>query len=363
MPEVVLRYDSGSVDGMSSNKNNQPGWAGIGWNLHSGHIVRHLKSCGTGVGANDLCLAGGESLTTDAFSIVLNGVSSRLVQESGNLYRLQRDPRWKAQLFTNGAAGNPDHQKQYWIVTTPDGTRYRFGGEMDPESGIDQNSVFYVTVRNTNNAVCGLEPYDLCNKAWQWNLDRVEDLDGNAIKYFYEQEKNFYKALGDSRDEFRKEYVRAGYLIRIEYSHRIGVGAITPTRALFAIEERCDSPCNWPANYLDTPGDLECFSSGSCSQNAPTFWSRRRLNYIETQYYNQSGSAWVSVARYDLAYTFPNPDPDAEGDDSEEKLWLASITQRLGDGSGGLPPVQYQYTMLAGAPGRAATTRSWGCRR
>lgn len=29
-PNVVLNYDSGSVDGMTSNKNNQPGWAGIG---------------------------------------------------------------------------------------------------------------------------------------------------------------------------------------------------------------------------------------------------------------------------------------------------------------------------------------------
>jgi hypothetical protein len=34
-PSVSLVYNSGAIDGMSQSRNNQPGWAGIGWELES----------------------------------------------------------------------------------------------------------------------------------------------------------------------------------------------------------------------------------------------------------------------------------------------------------------------------------------
>jgi len=203
-PEVSLSYNSGSIDGMHSSRNNQPGSVGIGWSLQSGAIVRHLKPCNVAQAPGDLCLTG------DNYSIVLNGVSSRLVKETGNRYRLQDDPHWLVEMFTNGATGHPDAQKEYWVVTTPDGIRYRFGGEFVPETSADQNSVFYVTIYDTNPASCGNFLYDLCDKAWQWNLDRIEDTNGNVSNYFYELETNYYKARNDSRQAFRKLYVRAG---------------------------------------------------------------------------------------------------------------------------------------------------------
>jgi hypothetical protein len=341
-PALALDYDSSSLDGMTTTKNNQPGWVGIGWSLQSGYITRHLKTCYLTQAPGDLCLTG------ENFSIVLNGVSSRLVLEGGNVYRLQNDPHWKVVKYTDGGTGHPDAQKEYWWVTTPDGTRYRFGGEIDPESSTDQNSAFYATVYSTGSAYCGDFLYDLCDKVYQWNLDRVEDTNGNVVKYFYDQETNYYAARNDQRSDFRKLYVRAGYLNRIEYGHRLSVNATPPTRVRFVTENRCDSTCTWPTHYYDTPGDLECTTTPStCNQNAQTFWSKKRLDYVETQYYNQSTSAWVSVARYDLTYSFPTPANDAQGDASERKLWLASITQRLADGTGGLPSVSYDYIMLA----------------
>ena len=81
--------------------------------------------------------------------LTLNGVSSRLVKQSSNLFRLQDNPAWQVQQLTTTVAAHPDQFKVYWSVTTPDGTRYRFGGEIEPETGADQNSVFFAGIGNT----------------------------------------------------------------------------------------------------------------------------------------------------------------------------------------------------------------------
>ena len=198
-PDLQLNYNSGSVDGMSSGKNPQPGWAGIGWDLEPGYIARDLKQCGVAPAINDMCLTG------DYYSIVLNGVSSRLVKVSGNFYRLQDDPHWKAEKKTDGATGHPDTQREYWWVTTPDGTRYRFGGEFEPLTNADQNSVYYVPVYDTT--VCAAVSRKTCNKAWRWNLDRVEDTNGNASSYFYDLETNYYKSTNTTYGNAIMPYV------------------------------------------------------------------------------------------------------------------------------------------------------------
>ncbi len=347
-PEVVLRYDSGSVDGMHTHKNNQPGWVGIGWSLEPGYIVHHLKTCYVSVYRGGYWYTIVDLCPTDQFSIVLNGVASRLVLESGNLYRLQSDPRWKVERLTSSHSGHPDWYRHYWQVTTPDGVKYRFGGEFDPETGANQQSVFWTPVYHSNNP-CG-DSIKMCKRAWRWNLDRVEDPNGNVIRYYYQRETNWYSAqkYPYASSTYRREYVRGGWLERMEYGRRAGETGTPPARVLFEVEERCTpgSACTWPGDYPDTPGDLACTNTGNCYQYAPTFWTRKRLNYIETQVYEQGTSTWRPVARYDLDYSFPDPPRDAQGDTSEKKLWLQSITQRPGGGGNGLPPVSYSYTWL-----------------
>ena len=174
-PRRALSLTSASSTTAASSKathdrNNQPGFAGLGWELNTGAITRIFKACepqtqgGSTVG---LCTAGA------AYVLTLNGVSSRLVKQSGNLYRLQDDPAWQVQQLTTTAAAHPDLYKVYWWVTTPDGTQYRFGGEIEPETGADQNSVYFVNIG---------APY---SNVWRWNLDRVEDTNGNVASYFY----------------------------------------------------------------------------------------------------------------------------------------------------------------------------------
>ena len=118
-----------------------------------------------------------------------------------------------------------------------------------------------------------------------------------------------------------------------------------PTQVSFNTTERCEGACAWPANYPDTPGDLTCAATGTCSQNKPTFWSRKRLDTIQTQYWNTTTSQWVTVAQYVLGQEFVKPPNDANGDKNEPKLWLNAITQKSADGTSALPAVQYGYVL------------------
>ena len=87
---------------MTLNKNNQPGWVGIGWRYEPGAITRRLKTCGLTQAPGDLCLTG------DNYVLALNGISSPLVKDASGLYHPQNDPRWKIQKLTNGPTGHPD---------------------------------------------------------------------------------------------------------------------------------------------------------------------------------------------------------------------------------------------------------------
>ena len=338
-PDVTLHYDSGSVDGMTLNKNNQPGWVGIGWNYEPGAITRRLKTCGTPEAPGDLCLTG------DNYTIALNGVASPLVKDASGLYHPQNDPRWKIQKLISSNTSHPDYQREYWSVTTPDGTKYRFGGEFDPDktTANDQNSAFYVPIRDVTvcaNSTLGGDYYRMCNKAWKWNLDRVEDTNGNVISYYYAPEINYYNA----RTFIRLPYTRAGNVARLEYGRRTG-SATVPTQALFNTAERCEGACAWPANYPDTPGDLTCGATGTCTQTKPTFWSRKRLNSIQPQVWETATSQWRTVATYALSQEFVKPPNDANGDKNEPKLWLNTLTQKSADGASALPAVQYGYVL------------------
>src|SRR5690606_34212352 len=63
-PEVKLEYSSQSVDGRTSNTNNQPSWAGEGFDLWPGYIERRYKPCAddgapksNGIDPGDQCWA------------------------------------------------------------------------------------------------------------------------------------------------------------------------------------------------------------------------------------------------------------------------------------------------------------------
>jgi hypothetical protein len=181
----------------------------------------------------------------------------------------------------------------------------------------------------------------VCDRAWKWNLDRIEDPNGNVVAFYYNQELNYYSARNGL---FRKPYVRAGNVARIEYGRRVGSTSFV-TQVLFNTADRCEAPCAWPTNFPDTPGDLSCAATGTCSQNKPTFWSKLRLDSVWPQYWDTNTGGWVTVARYAMNQVYTKPDPDPNGAKNEPKLTLTGITQQSGDGASSLPSVQYGYVL------------------
>lgn len=72
-PDLALNYNSLRVDGVSNLRNNQPGWAGIGWSLETGYVLERMDQTEAGD------LTGGNS----QFFLVLHGVDGRLIPVHG----------------------------------------------------------------------------------------------------------------------------------------------------------------------------------------------------------------------------------------------------------------------------------------
>ncbi len=296
-PEVLLSYSSAAIDGMSEYSNNQVGSIGAGWSYTPGYVTRHLKPCAS---SGHLCTAG------DEYSIVLNGVSSRLVQDSGASFRVKDDPNWRVSRLT-APSGHPDANDKYWEVTATDGTKYIFGLTDDSAQTIPLNGG--------------------ADHVYQWDLSEIIDTDGNSAHFFYGQEINHY---GSGLD-----YVQSSHLEEIEYSY---LSSQPSLRVRFNHEVRCGDAtttfgeCDWPDDFIDTPTDLWCPSGTGCSQSSPTFWTHLRLGSIQVQTLRDTdGDRWSTLALYDLAQSAPTPSHATEGNDpdaSEPRTLLYRMHRR-----------------------------------
>src|SRR5690606_21330772 len=128
-PEVKLEYSSQSVDGRTSNTNNQPSWAGEGFDLWPGYIERRYKPCAddgapksNGIDPGDQCWA------YDNATVTWNGKGGELIKASDGTWKLKNDDgtRFERLNGNNTNTANGDNDNEYWKVTTTDGTRYYF---------------------------------------------------------------------------------------------------------------------------------------------------------------------------------------------------------------------------------------------
>jgi hypothetical protein len=208
VPRIALDYSSQSVDGRTASQNAQPSQIGEGWSFEPGYIERRFVPCqqdGTTT-IDDYCWGG-----TIEHYLHLNGRTSELVRPvtGGNEWRLRDDPAWRVQNFS-GTFANGDVNKTYWVVTTPDGTRYYFGSGQEPTSNLATNSAWTMPVYGNN---VGEACYNVvlanayCDAAWRFNLDYVRDLNGNAATIFWAKETNSYKRGRATT----ASYVRGGY--------------------------------------------------------------------------------------------------------------------------------------------------------
>ncbi|MGW3887976.1 RHS repeat domain-containing protein [Micromonospora chokoriensis] len=367
-PELALDYSSGRVDGRTAATNNQPSWAGEGFELQPGFIERSYQPCVEDgqAGVGDLCWAtNGAGKLVQSATISLPGLNSELVRDDATgAWRAEQDEGWRTELLTgavNGDEGStsPDDRGEYWRLTAPDGTQYHFGRNRMPgwtAGAAETNSTLTVPVfGNHANEPCKGSSFatSWCQQAYRWMLDFVVTPHGDVTTYHYDRETNSYGR--NATPGSPTPYVRAANVSRIEYGQRLDTlyTAQAGARVLFGSAERCrpGSPCqqSQPADFPDTPLDQACASS--CPLSTPTFWSTRRLAKVSTQV-NDGG--FRDVDSWSLTHTFPTT-----GDDSAPSLWLESIVH-TGHvrGTASMPAVDFDPGTTAegeGTPNRIDT--------
>ncbi|MEW2386271.1 polymorphic toxin-type HINT domain-containing protein [Micromonospora sp. NPDC047707] len=351
-PDMALAYSAQSVDGRTAAVNNQPSWIGEGWEFTpGGAIERRYKSCAEdmGNGANnttktgDLCWAGHNA------SLTLNGRTVELIYDTQKqVYRPKNEDGARIELLSDTSLGNTDRDGQYWKVTTADGTQYFFGRNRADGA----KSTWTVPVYgNHSGEPCYNAAFASsgCERAWRWNLDYVVDPRGNTMSYWYQRETNQYAREGDPTK--LTEYVRGGWLERIDYGTRDGVTGSAPARVLFDTADRCvpNTNCdisnkdNW-RNWPDTPWDLRCTSS-PCNTASPSFWTQKRLAKVRTQVLRETRvGVWEhkDVDSWTLRHGYPDPQ-----DTTRPGLWLEGVqhtghvTQAGADGPVSVPEVTF----------------------
>lgn len=329
--QLSLGYNSSSVDGRTVGTNNQPSWAGEGFDFTpGGSIERRYTACGSEKDGNngkkptgDLCWG------TDNASFSLNGKGGELVRddETGQWHPKNDDGSTVERLT---GAPNGDDDGEHWRITTTDGTKYYFGLNRLPgwdEDNEQTDSAWTVPVfGNHDGEPCHKAKFgdSWCQQAWRWNLDYVVDRHGNTMSLFYDTETNNYAR--NMTATAVSTYVRAGNVARIEYGQRDGEVYNKPAvaRVLFHTEERCipggECTTDKPETYPDTPLDQACDSTTNCKNKySPSFWTRKRLDKVTTQVWR--GAEFEDVESWTLRHTFPDP-----GDGTRPRLWLEAIT-------------------------------------
>ncbi|GLI03334.1 RHS repeat-associated core domain-containing protein [Phytohabitans aurantiacus] len=344
VPQLSLGYSSGALDGRTSVTNNQPSWAGDGFDLTTGYIERSYKGCADDLGGNN-----GQRKTYDQCwfnenaTLSLAGHSGPLLRISDTEWKLKNDDGSRIQRLTRAANG--DNDGEYWKVTTREGIQYFFGVNQLPNwaaGKAETNSVQTVPVfGNNTNEPCNTGTYagSVCTQAYRWNLDHVVDPRGNTMSYWYEKEYNWY-GLDLGRQTVR--YDRTSVLKRIDYGTRHGeeLAGTAPARIVFGSAPRCapDKNCTLenPDSYPDVPFDQKC--AANCTDKvSPTFWATQRLASVTTYVGAEDVDQWT------LTHSFPPP-----GDHEAPGLSLDRIVHTgLYGGEAAMPPVTFRKEAFA----------------
>ncbi|MER7141303.1 polymorphic toxin-type HINT domain-containing protein [Streptomyces sp. NPDC000341] len=364
-PSLSLSYDSGSIDGRTSNTNNQGTMLGEGFDLTSSYIERKYGSCDDDDQADksDQCWKYENAL------LVLNGVANEMVKDDAKgIWRLKNDDASQVTHMTGASNGDDgddivdgkgDGKGEYWKVTTGDGTVYTFGLNKLPSADTERtNSVWTVPVFGDDTGEPGYSSATSYSgraktQAWRWNLDLVTDVHGNASTYWYKAETNYYAKNGDKTK--LAAYTRGGYLAEIKYGQRTAtLFTGNPSgKVSFTYSERCtaedcsslteDTATRWP----DVPFDSICTASETdCLPSGPFFFTRKMLTGINTSVWSTAAEpdAYKPVDSYSLTYEFL--DGADIGNPSDKTLTLKSL-KRTGMNGGDIPvpPVEFGYHM------------------
>ncbi|MFF3565725.1 polymorphic toxin-type HINT domain-containing protein [Streptomyces sp. NPDC002574] len=361
-PDLGLSYSSGSIDGRSSNSNNQASWIGDGFDMWPGYIERRYKPCGDDGIKTDGVEPGDQCWAYDNATISFNGKGGELIPTStAGLWKLKNDDGTRIERIDGDSTrANGDDNNEYWKVTLPSGIQYFFGYNRLPNwttSKPETKSVWTAPVFGDDTGdPCHASTFaaSWCQQAWRWNLDYVLDPHGNDITYWYTQETNSYGRNLKATDD--TPYVRGGYLNRIDYGQRqqdiYSTTKLPAAQVVFGNSERCleaGSICSDIKTnkfyWYDTPWDLNCDAGTDCTDGrlSPVFFTRKRLTSVTAQTL-QSDNTYLPVDSWSFSHHWGMADIDYQ-------LLLDSI-QHTGKAGGtlDLPKVTFDYDQL---PNRA----------
>ncbi|MFK0027282.1 MULTISPECIES: polymorphic toxin-type HINT domain-containing protein [Streptomyces] len=355
-PNVGLSYSSGAIDGRTGGTNNQSSWVGDGFDLWPGYIERRYKPCSEDdVEHPDGNKPGDQCWGYDNAFITFNGKGGELVPAGKDEWKLKQDDGTKINRLRSTNRGNGDDDGEYWRLTDPEGNRYYFGYHRLPgwvEGKETTDSAWTVPVFGDDSGEpCHAGSFEdsWCRQAWRWNLDYAVDRHGNAVAYYYDQEKNSYGRNLEEKENTR--YTRGGTLDRIEYglksSSMYGTKALA--KVTFTGAQRClpndrtdctsieDDAFYW----YDTPWDLNCAAGADCDRGrvSPSFWTRERLTGVTTQIL--TGDTYSKVDSWKLDHRWGQADIDYQ-------LLLDSVqhTGHTAEPAVTLPKTTFAYTQL-----------------
>lgn len=348
VPAISLGYSSASHDGRTSGQNSQASWIGDGWGYEPGYIERAYPSCTLDDegGHNNPDLTGDLCWDRDGsqLTLSLNGTNTSLVRDDGTgAWRAEADANWRIERL-GSAASSSAATTEWWRVTTPDGAQYHFSSEAPASASRWTVPVF----GNHPGEPCHSTGFasSSCRQAYRWQLDKVVDVHGNMVRYFYAVETGHYGAAGDP--ENRVTYHRAGRLSRIDYGLRSGDSGVAATgRVWFTPGNRCLADCGTVAdpveeNWPDVPFDLTCQAAPCTEQLAPVFFSTSRLVKVTAEVRNSGTTTFRTVDSWTLVHEFKD-----YGDAEQVTLWLKSIQQTGHIGTAvTLPKVEFGGAML-----------------
>ncbi len=350
-PNVSFSYSSGSVDGLNNTTNDQVSKVGVGWSESTAVISRAIMNYSP-TSKNLTPVSGNRH---DGFSLSFNGVSGPLVRvttsDTGSThpqvsgakfweYRLQEKNDWRVRRVEALSAGafNGDAWSTWWEITTGDGTLFTFGREyaFKPTGGSGvattrprstdwsrnlkslQAVPLYFDDGTRNGVDCGqVDGY--CMAGLAWYLDQVVDTSGNQATFQYTTETNRIRTVVNGQTYAQTTaYDRDVALDWIDYGRKFGESplgwtASFPFRVNFSYEDRKLSNGAW----ADVPTNLDCTSSTTCSEQTPSFYSKKRMRGVSVYTGNQGNwkYGWA------LNHSYPQPPDPASAD----RLWLSNF--------------------------------------
>ncbi|MBR9703783.1 DNRLRE domain-containing protein [Candidatus Pacearchaeota archaeon] len=169
-PLLIINYNSQSVT-------KRPGIVGAGWSITENYIKRNVNYTI-------------DDSSDDYFIFMLNGNINKIFYNGTNF-----NTKIKFHLLIQNLSYDG---RQYWMITDESGNKYRFG--------YDNDSVLY---SNTGKSYL-----------MKWNLDQIEDTNGNKVYYNYLENPNEWDngSVYLSNISYNNEKLR---VIRFDYENLI----------------------------------------------------------------------------------------------------------------------------------------------